>query len=352
MESFKFSFPILDIYDVGSADQLFIARIERREGWVWHFYGGCVLFGLMIVSLIGLLKRNIKTISSFSKKMIAFNAFMLTIMFATGIPLYIRAFIDIPMNIQDICRAIHLYTSYAYGVLIVGHIFMVVYRENKNKSSRISNMLKFNSFLVVALLVSLSNTSFAKEVEKIDHYEIGMAYYKGERGASVTVKTLPNCPYDFCKNAEIMKEKFGVDEIDDGTHTIEIKNPDLQKALFFLQKAVYEDKDERALGEALKLMLGEINYKDKRVDDYLLKNLEKTLGYENLDQYKTSLKKLLLSAAYFDDCYATFKLAEFYEKGYLQLFEVSTANAKKYYTQTTKVCKEGRFESIIAAQKI
>ena len=50
MKSFEFSLAHLNIY-IPPVDQLYIARIERRSTWDWHFYIGVIFFisTLMIV---------------------------------------------------------------------------------------------------------------------------------------------------------------------------------------------------------------------------------------------------------------------------------------------------------------
>lgn len=355
METFKFSFPMLDIYDIGSADKLFIARIERREGWVFHFFGGCLLFGLAILSLIWFLIRSkTQKLSTMAKRMIMFTFVGISVMFVSGLPLYVRAFIDIAQEHQDFARAVHYYMAYGFWAVVIIHIAGVIYKENKEGTNKISNMFKLTSlFIVSALLVGFNTQVIAKEVQKneVSHYDIGMAFYTGERGAKVEIKNLPNCPYDFCKNAELMKKKFGVEEAE-GDKTIEIKNPDMKKALFFLQKGAYEDKDERAMEMAIKIMLGEVNYKDKTVDAYLLKNLEKNLGYENIDQYSLALRNLLLLGSKSNNCYIQFKVGEFKEYGYMQIFERDKKSARPHYLKAVSTCNEGRFEKMLAKSKL
>lgn len=351
MSTFDFSFPILDIYDLGAADKLFIARIERRLGWVWHFWAGVIAFVLVLSLFIHNLKNKEMKMS---KGKITLYGFSL-IMFLSGLPLYIRTFINIPQKYQDIARFIHHYSAFIVGAIIIAHIIMVVYKENKNGTSKISNMLKFNSSALSIILLTSSlllvGTTKLSADEKIDHYKIGMAFLKGDKGATIKTQVMPNCPYDFCKNGDIMKKKMGVEDKLDGTNIVKIKEVDLKKALYFFEKSAFEDNNKDGLDRALKILLGELDYKDKVFDPYLIKSLKKNLDITP-DEYKIIVKNVLNKAEELKGCYSKYKLAEFKEYGYLDIFKGKEEESKGDYEKVTHNCPNGSFEYTIAINKI
>lgn len=346
MSSFDISFQALEIFDVGKADQLFIARLERRIGWTWHFWAGVAASVIVIISFI----RNMIIKRKINKGLKVLYTYT-TVMLLTGIPLWIRTYYDIPQEQQDIARAIHHYTSYTVAIVFILHIAFMIYKENKEDRPLISNMFRFkNSFIVAAILSSLlAGTTNLKAEEKINHFEIAMAFYKGEKGATIKTMTLPSCPYDFCKNADKMKEKMGVTK-ENGTEVIQIKKVDLKKALFFFQKSAYEDNNKEALDRALKLVLGELNYKDKTLDSYLVKSLKERLDLTP-EEYKVVLKSILSKAEELNTCYTSFKIAQFKEHGYMNIYDKS-GSEKEYYKMAARICKKDKYEYVYSLGKI
>lgn len=58
MESFKSSLPMLNL-SITPAEQLFIARIERRETWDIHLYFGTIFIILLTIWLVlNIVKKN------------------------------------------------------------------------------------------------------------------------------------------------------------------------------------------------------------------------------------------------------------------------------------------------------
>ena len=343
ISSFDFSFQAVDLYNVGFADKLFIARIERRLGWVWHFWLGFTMSMIIIASIFYNIKNGVA-----SKGLIIFYSISF-IMFLSGIPLYIRTFFDLSKELIDYSRFIHHYLSYIIALAVVIHIIKIIYSENKNNSSKISKMFKFKNTTSILILTFLLIPGM-KAHASYEHYEIGMAFLKGEKGATVKTKVMPNCPYDFCKNAELMKKKMGVEKIE-GENVVHIKEVDLKKALFFFEKAAYEEHDERGLDAAIKLLLGEINYKDEVIDEFLVNKLKKDLDL-SLIEYKIILKNLFKRAELLESCYSKMKVAQFKENGYLNLYEKNSNDAKKEYMRITEICKKDRFEFVYALNKI
>ena len=342
MESFKFSFPNVDLYEVGAADQLFIARMERRVGWVFHFWSGCVLFSIIIGRYLSCKNKTLFQYLVYST---------IFAMFLTGMPLFIRVDIDIPMYIQDLARNIHFYFAWFFGLVCVSHIFAVIYRENKFKENKISKHFHFKkySFLIAIGFAAALNQPL-QAGEKISHYELGMKYYKGEIGGVTISKIMPNCPYDACKKAQMMKKKFKIKEVD-GNDVMFIKKRDLKTALFFLEKSAFLDNDKKGADKALKMLLGNLNYKDKTPEDFLVKNLMQEFEV-TLDEYKIKVKKLLSSSQKIESCYGSFKYAQFIEEGYLNLFQTDKEKLLGAYQSAYDSCPGTRMEKMMANSKI
>ena len=76
LESFKNSLPILNI-DIAPSDQLFIARLERRNTWDIHLYFG---IGMFIISCIwaftNIVKKNTKNLIL---KILIFSVYILNL---------------------------------------------------------------------------------------------------------------------------------------------------------------------------------------------------------------------------------------------------------------------------------
>lgn len=344
MESFQFSFQIIELYEVGYADQLTIAKIERRDGWVFHFFTGSVLFSLLIFRFLNTFKKK-KTI--FQKSLY----FSVLIMFTTGLPLYIRAFIDISIEIQNVSRIIHFNSAFFIGAIAIIHIFQIVRRENESQSKNsISKSFKFkNHSLLVAFifLFTFSTQGYSKDDK---HFEIAMQYYKGDLGGTTISKLMPNCPYDNCKKAELMKKKMNVKDVD-GKEMLFIKKRDLKTALFFFEKSIYEDGNSKAIDIALKMLLSNLNYKDSKADEFLLKKLDEEFKI-GFDEYKKKVFDMLIAATSSKSCYGNFKYAQFIEKEYLQLFKYDKKIVLDAYGNTVKICGSMRMESILASSKM
>ena len=342
METFLFSFPNIELFNVGAADQLFIARMERRAGWVFHFWSGCLLFGIILARIFT--AKN-KTIFQWSVYL------TMIVMFGTGIPLFIRVDVEIPMYIQNIARDIHFYSAWIFAVICTWHIVMVIYNENKNKSNKISKHFHFKKLSLIFLVAaSLSTTDLLKASETKNHYELAMNYYTGKSGGVMISKVMPNCPYDNCQKADMMRKKMQIKEVN-GESIFMVKKRDIKSALFFFEKSSFEDKEKRASSKALKILLGAINYKDKNTDAMLLKLLKKEFNLD-IEQYKVKLKKILLSSYENRSCYGTFKYAQFIERDYLGLFKLKPNDSLLVYKDTFKVCPSTRMEKLMANSKI
>ena len=342
IESFKFSFPMRDIYNIGYADQLFIARIERRIGWVFHFWAGVALFAIAVVRYILILKQKKSWFQHFFY-------YSMALMFISGLPLYIRAYIDIPQEYQDVSRTIHYYTAWLFGIASFGHIIKKVYEENKYKTSKISNMFHFKNIVLIALFLSIFNTSSIAKEEQ-NHYDLAMAYYKGSIGGSKIKIEMPNCPYEECKKAQEMKKKMNIQTVE-GKNIVTIMKKDLRLALFYFEKSIFEDKNKVAADKALKMLLGEANYKDEKIDDFLLKRLN-TVFSINEEEYRQKVKRILEFFIDNPSCFGSYTLGNFIEKGYMGLFEYNNRKIFNAYNDAVNECPNNRMEKILASSKL
>lgn len=128
LESFSFSFSAVSLQDVPMTDRLFIAKLLRREVWVWHFWFGVSFMSLSIlriaVSFYFKDFRNIVFQSIF--------ALIISIMFITGYPLWARAFENVDQDLQDKVRFIHHYMVYALWVVIFIHVASQIKKQISN----------------------------------------------------------------------------------------------------------------------------------------------------------------------------------------------------------------------------
>jgi len=119
MQTFEYSFPMIGL-DIPPTDQLFIARLERRVGWIFHFHSALALsvsFLLLIVL-------------SYKKRIFLFLVLFLILimMFATGLILYMRSIYEIPVEYINNARVLHHYMAWGIGLAVVLHISYVIYK--------------------------------------------------------------------------------------------------------------------------------------------------------------------------------------------------------------------------------
>jgi len=155
MATFDFSYQMLGLDNLDVDEQLFIARMERRDGWNWHFWLG---IGLSVVFFIKLIKLGLGKLK-FHKTLNIYFIVLTTLMFFTGLVLYFRINADIDFDIEsiylnyengtlymsqyliDISRTIHKYTSWIFGVSVILHISKIIYLENTKRPGIISRMI-------------------------------------------------------------------------------------------------------------------------------------------------------------------------------------------------------------------
>jgi len=340
METFEFSFPMVELYDVAASDKLFIARIERREGWVFHFWVGVGAFVLTLLRLYFVRKQ---------KKSLLTKIFYITfiIMFLSGLPLFIRTYVEIEQSYQDIARFIHYYSSWVLVAYLVIHIGQVIYKENKKNSNSISNMMKFKKHLFVfALFTSMfvSNNNLLAD----ENYDLAMKYKTGKIGSTTQKKIMPNCPYEYCKKAEEMKKKMNV-KVENDTQTYKLVIKDLKSALMYFNKSIEESNNPKSVKEALDILLKSINFKDKKLNEYLVHKMEEDLGV-SVEQYKKLIRIYLTKSYEFKECRGSFYYAQFIEKGYVDIF-TKVDNVKDIYANVSNYCNSIPFLKMQAQAK-
>lgn len=118
MGSFTYSLPKVGL-NISPLDQLFIARMERRFAWEWHFFSGIGA----IVAYLSLLTAALYTKKK-RKYHLLFFWFFLIFAFS-GVAMYFRA--DGYLNEESIyyLRKLHRYTSFIFAAAIVFHLHSV-----------------------------------------------------------------------------------------------------------------------------------------------------------------------------------------------------------------------------------
>jgi len=107
MESFSYSLPALNI-NIDLVNQLFIAKIERRFNWDWHFYSG-LLFGIDIFFFILFYLKNMLL-------------FCIACAFISGSRLYARLWIPLNDDFFYYLKMFHRYSVYTFIFLLSFHV--------------------------------------------------------------------------------------------------------------------------------------------------------------------------------------------------------------------------------------
>jgi cytochrome b561 len=319
MKSFEYSFFMTGL-EAGYADQLFIARMERREGWVFHFYLGVAFFALSLVRLFFYLRTKNKKLLTLS---ILFFSFLL---FISGFPLYIRAFVDISMDIQNPARTMHFYSAWILGLLIVYHIVNIIKKENRSDQNLVSNMLKFSFALFLVLPITHAHANDP-------YYLEALQYYEGKKGLIEIEKKVPNCPYDKCKQAN---SKLKHKDLPNGMKLYYITKKNYKKAYELFLKSAQTHQNLYSAQHALKILLQRLNYKDQEIDRILIRKLHEEM-HLSLKDAKRDIQKLLFILTHQNDCYGLYHTAYFHQNGYLD-FKKSAEIAGIFYKQALEFC--------------
>jgi len=333
MESFAFSLPAIDI-EIPPSDQLFIARVARRDTWEIHFWIGVILgvVGIAKFALFMLKQKTHKFLNSFSFGLIV-------ILFVSGFPLYLRIYFDVSAEIQQVARSVHFYTVWILVLFFVIHIISMIAKENKNNPGIISNMFQFKSFIFLIFLV-IPTQNIASDWEKDPDYLRAMDYKSGKIGTKESNKTIKNCPYAKCDEVS--------DDINRNVKTINIKTKNYPRMIAHLKKSV--DKGNPLSAKVLaKFLIGRIDYRSKIPDPTLIKIGERDTGMKYADYLLLAQKSLQISADA-KDCYSMYNLAEFQRKGLLG-FEKDAKKSKKLYQEVLKNCDKNSFFYIMSQKR-
>lgn len=128
MKSFEFSFSALGYQDIPPLDRLFIARLERRDGWMWHYYAG---IGFAVLSVV---RFAIFTINKDRRyHLLHISLFTIVVTQAvTGYSLWAYPHI---YDWQIITRVIHHYSIWALYCVVGIHISHVLWLEIGGKDT-------------------------------------------------------------------------------------------------------------------------------------------------------------------------------------------------------------------------
>jgi len=341
----EFAYGVNEI-QAGKASQVFIAKVIRGELWTWHFYAGLLFAALLLILFINRLTR-VPNIKKNSPLIVLFLTTL--VLLGTGIARHYRGTLSFMSEENSFWRHllqhVHHYAAYTISVLVVLHVIYIVYLENKKMKGIISNMFKKNKFMIKSLLILVFATVITqtninaknnydgvvvitKKIEKqkdVD-YAKAMEYYSGAKGFTYEKRSFPNCPYAACTKNTKMVQSFSKD----GKTYYTVKIHNFKKAKEYFDKSVEVYKNPLAAEKNLIMILERINYKDKILDDYLLKDIDKTLGLKNKKMIRDAVYKNIQILGGKNSEKILFKVAEILEKGYIGIPK-NSIKAKKFY---------------------
>ncbi len=338
MQSFSFSLPAIDI-EIPPADQLFVARVERRATWVIHFWAGALFFGFGLFRFLLFLrgKRVHKFLNSLTFTLIL-------LLFVSGVPLYIRIYVDIPVEIQQFARSVHYIFAWTMGLFVMLHIGWVIWQENGKKPGIVSQMFRFKgSFWTLTLVMgsAFMTPLHALKWENDPDYQRAVAYMEGKIGTSTMTKSIKNCPYAKCDEV--------ADSVDRNVKMITRKTKNYPRMVAHFKKSV-DKGNPLAAAKLAKFLIGRIDYRSNVPDPTLIKIGERDTGMQYAD-YVALAKKALALAASHHDCYSMYKLAEFLRKGQMG-YTPDAKRAKGYYTEVVNRCDPKSFFVMMSRGRI
>lgn len=343
MQSFEFSLANLGIM-ISPVDQLFIARIERRNTWDYHFYVGIVFFISLAISII---RTKDITTSRILKESIRFMYISGLVLFASGLIMYFRLYFILEDSYFSLLKTIHNFAKWSFIVFVITHIATIIKLENTSRKGIISNM--FRATVIAAMLILSFNgiNANADEVNRDkwlldENYTKGMMYLKGSAGVQTILKEIANCPYEKCRKSDVTNDDVL------RTVTIEIKKPDYKEAVKLLNTSAMNG-NFLAADKLVDFLITRVDYKNSIPDSYILELLDRDLGI-NYEQYKTMLLNAFKVGSSSKGCSSSYLYAESYEKGYLGLNK-DNKRAKELYSIASDNCPSENFYSILAKSK-
>lgn len=120
MQSFGYSLPALHI-NISPVNQLFIAKIERRFNWDWHFYSGMLFgFSMFLFLTIHILKKN-------KLKLLHIGIIIcIGFVFISGSRLYGRLWIPLSDDFFYYLKIFHRYSVYTLVFLTGLHVLQKI----------------------------------------------------------------------------------------------------------------------------------------------------------------------------------------------------------------------------------
>lgn len=343
MQSFEFSLANLGIM-ISPVDQLFIARIERRNTWDYHFYVGIVFFISLAISIIR--SKDIIT-SRILKESIRFMYISGLVLFISGLIMYLRLYFILEDSYFSLLKTIHNFAKWSFIVFVITHIATIIKLENTSRKGIISNM--FRATVIAAMLILSFNGVNAKadEVNRdkwlLDtDYNKGVMYLRGAEGVKTLLKEIANCPYEKCRKSDVTNDDVL------RTVTIEIKKPDYKEAVKLLNTSS-NNGNFLAADKLVDFLITRVDYKNTIPDPYIIEILDRDLGL-NYEQYKTMLLNGFKVGSSSKGCSSSYLYAESYEKGYLGLNK-DNKRAKELYSIASDNCPSDNFYSILAKSK-
>lgn len=345
LESFKNSLPILNI-DIAPSDQLFIARLERRNTWDIHLYFG---IGMFIISCIwaftNIVKKNTKNLIL---KILIFSVVLdLSI---SGIWMWQRLYFSLSEESFKLLKIFHHYGYWTLIVLIVMHVLIIVIRENKNKGDNlVSNMLRFKNTFLISLIIGLITPYNLKADSDMNNwttdqnYLEGILYLEGSKGYETILKEITNCPYDKCKAADIDKKGFG-------TKNLEIHKPDFKKAIELLSISS-SSGNALASNKLVQFLIKRVDYKSQIPDEYLVKQLKEETNLDYIE-YKKLINKVIQNGIISNkSCVSEYYFGEILEYGILDN-QKDIKKSQEHYKKAQEICPENNLFKMLANSKI
>lgn len=370
----EFAYGVNEIFS-GRASQVFIARVVRGLMWDWHYLAGIALTILMFISVA----LNFKGYSLKSLKKNPFPVIFLllvVILCITGVIRYYRGELSFTSE-QDrtwrnLARSVHHYAAWSMLVAFMGHLVHVIYYNARKNKTLISDMftskklhlksivfflattflvthvgqLQANNIDTVVIIKKVLNKTKKEYIEE-PNYKQALEFYSGRKGFHMEKREFPNCPYDACKKSNDVVQGFK----ENGKQYFNIKIHDFKSAKELFDKSIKETKNPFAAEKNLIMLTERINYKSKYYEDYLLKDMKKSLDIDGVEAINKEVQKNMPYITKENDSKIIFRVAEIYEKGYFGV-PVNSLKALKMYKWITGKKDKKNMYTMLAKNKI
>lgn len=345
LQSFKNSLPILNV-DIAPSDQLFIARLERRNTWDIHLYFGIAMFIISCIwAFTNIVKKNTKNL--IQKSLIFLVVFDLSI---SGIWMWQRLYFSLSEESFKLLKIFHHYGYWTLIALIVMHVLIIVIRENKNKGDNlVSNMLRLKNTFLISLIIGLITPYSLKADSDMNNwttdynYLEGILYLEGSKGYETILKEITNCPYDKCKAADIDKKSFG-------TKNLEIHKPDFKKAIELLSISS-SSGNALASNKLVHFLIKRVDYKSQIPDEYLVKQLKEETNLDYIEYKKLINKAIQNGITSNKSCVSEYYFGEILEYGILDN-QKNIKKSQEHYKKAQEICPENNLYKMLANSKI